>query len=178
MTDAELLRATHLVDRSAMLRPGGRRMVEAAMARLRLRGRTARLLLGSRPAEAPPLGELWAAAGLEPARDLLLLYDGREWSARGWSLAPDAIDAALASARPAARQTFARGLVAALDALAEAAESPADPGRAAARPGPHGRGSVAPWGWWVGGLGVGLAALGVTVLWRRRARLASQRGRV
>ena len=115
------LREGPLVDLGGLLKPGGRREVEREIGRVATAGRHAHVVVAPLGEELGPLHEVWTRIGFDEGRDLLLLFDGRRWEARGWNLSHAAIDAALARAEVGLRQYYGRGLalaVAELDAAA------------------------------------------------------------
>jgi hypothetical protein len=65
---------------------------------------------------------LWRLLDLQDEGDLLVLFDGRRWEARGWGLSSAEISAALDQAEPALRDGFGAGLAEALGQL-EAAQT-------------------------------------------------------
>lgn len=169
MTDlastADWLRSHPLADHG-LLKPGGRREIEEALAKWRARDRHARVVVLARGAPLAPWRGLWDELRLDPERDLLLLFNGREWTARGWGLPPDRIAALLDAAEPALRTYYARGIVAALDALGEASRPPAAG---------NGGGGWTVGGWALGGaMAAGLVAL---VIRRRRAVAGAEAAR-
>ena len=118
---AEELARDYLVDQG-LLKPGGRRELLGEMARLRDRGRIAHVLLIPRGEPLEPRRELWDLMRPAPGSDLLLIFNGQRWEARGWALEPDAIARILDQAEPELRVYYARGLVAALRMLATASD--------------------------------------------------------
>jgi hypothetical protein len=165
------LRDGDIADLGRLLKPGGRRELEEALARLRAGGQHARVVI-TPPGENLELWHpLFDRLGLDRNRDLLLLFNGRRWETRGWGLSPAVAQRALVAAEPALRRYYARGLVEALDGLAAAARGA--PGAPAPRPAVRSSGA----GGWVLGLG-GLAALvGLGFVIRRRRRRAADSSR-
>jgi hypothetical protein len=117
---AELLRAGPLADLGPLLKPGGRGEVEREIARIAAGGLRAHVVVAPLDADLTPLQALWERLGFASQTDLLLLFNGHHWEARGWDLSPPAIDAALASARPGLHLYYGRGLALALTELEKA----------------------------------------------------------
>ena len=80
---ADLLRAGPLADLGPLLKPGGRREVEQEIARIATGGLRAHVVVGPLDADLGPLHALWDRLGFDAAADLLLLFNGRRWEARG-----------------------------------------------------------------------------------------------
>ncbi len=163
---ARELRERRLVDRG-LLRPRGRQEVLAAIERWRERGMRAWVLVLERDEPLAPWHALSETMQLGRP-DLLLLFNGRRWEARGWGLPADRVERALEAARPSLGTYWGRGLVEALDRLGAAAT-----GRPAPRPESRPR-SSSPIGW---GAGAALLAGGGVLAWLigRRMRLAKER---
>jgi hypothetical protein len=174
------LRDGDVADVGKLLKPGGLRELEAALGRLRAGGQRARVVLTPLGEDLQPWHVLFERLGLDRQRDLLLLFNGRRWEARGWGLSPAAGQRALAAAEPALRRYYARGLVVALEGLAAAARgepapAPRAPGsRAPATPAPRARSSS---GGWVLGVGGVAALVGLGFVIRRRRRRAAESSR-
>jgi hypothetical protein len=160
------LRAGPVADVGHLLKAGGLRELGAEASRLAPAGLSAHVVVV--PADEPlaPWHGLWARLGYSERTDLLLLFNGRRWEARGWGLSGAAIEAALVAAEPALRQYYGRGLTAALENLARATD------RAPARPAPRSS-SLGP-ALGVGGL-LGAVALGWVIVRRRRRAAESRR---
>jgi hypothetical protein len=161
----EQLSRDPLADVGQLLKAGGRVEVEQQIARAAARGLRAHVLIVGTGEDLTPLHVLWDKLGYKPETDLLLLFNGRRWEARGWALSPTAVDSALSAATPALHQYFGKGLVTALANLAEATKRNDDPPASA----PSASGL---------GLGVGAAvALGAVgwVIVRRQRRARERR---
>ncbi len=117
---AQEFRSRYLIDRGQLLRPGGRRELLAEMARLREQGRTARVLLLGRGDPLEPWRGLWDELQLDAQTDLLLLFNGDRWEARGWGLSAASIGGLLEGAEADLRVYYARGLSSALRDIGEA----------------------------------------------------------
>jgi hypothetical protein len=116
------LKREKLYDPVPRLKPGGRNEVRAAMERAYKETRLHTYVLLLAPGE--PLEEtrpLWDKLGLDEKNDLFLVANGQKWEARGWGLTSAEIEKALASAGPAFRQYFGKGLVAGIESLSTAA---------------------------------------------------------
>jgi len=116
---AEQLRSRPVVDVGKLLKGGGLREIEREIARLggyELRGH---VVVAPRGEDLGPWHALWDRLGYGSG-DLLLLFNGRDWAARGWNLDPVTIRRALDEAQPALRQYYGRGLTQALTNLARA----------------------------------------------------------
>jgi hypothetical protein len=117
------LRKTRLVDPSAHLKPKGREEVLQEIQRWASRGLVAHVLvvdLGDSFSEL--LRTVWDRLALDSDRDLLLIFDTRDWVARGWGLDDASIERALTAALPHQRTVFSRELIGALDGLGQLAE--------------------------------------------------------
>lgn len=161
---AELLRNEPVADLGKLLKAGGRHELDQEITRLAARGLRAHVLIAPAGGDLAPLHAVWTKLGLHVDTDLLLLFNGHRWEARGWALSPAAIDGALAAATPALHQYFGKGLASALANLAEASQRPPQPASSSAATGI--------------GLGVGaVVALGAVgwVIVRRQRR--AQEGR-
>jgi hypothetical protein len=121
------LRSGHLADLGHLLKEGGRQELAREIARLQGDGLQAHVLILPAGEELTPLHSLWDRLKYDPGRDLMLLFNGRRWEARGWNLSASAVQAALAAAEPARRQYFGRGLAVALAGLGQATGRKAQP---------------------------------------------------
>jgi hypothetical protein len=160
------LRAGPVADVGNLLKPGGLREVEQTIARLAARGLKGHVVIAPKGESLGPYHALWGMQGYDQQRDLLLLFNGQRWEARGWGLSAPAAESALAVAEPALRQYYGRGLSAALVALARATGKDLDEAPA------RGRSSALPIVLGVGGAAVA-GVLGWTLV--RRRRLARER---
>jgi hypothetical protein len=159
----EELRRGPIADAGGLLKPAGRAELAAVIGRLAAGGLRARVVVAPRGAALEPYRALWQRLGLADKPDLLLVFNGERWQARGWGLSEPAIDRALAASQSGLRRYYARGLADALEALAAATGRAPVPG-----PGGAARGSsVAPW--LLGGAGALAAGLvGLAIVRRRR----------
>jgi len=123
----EQLQREPLADVGQLLKARGRIEVEQQIARAAARGLRAHVLIVGPGEDLTPLRAVWNRLGYKPDTDLLLLFNGRHWEARGWALSATAIDGALSAATPALHQYFGKGLVTALANLAEATKRNDDP---------------------------------------------------
>jgi hypothetical protein len=118
---ADTLRNEPLLDRGALLKPGGKAEVLAAIEKWKGRGLSAHVVITERNDDLGPWHGLWSLLSLDPKKDLLLVFNGTRWDARGWGMDSPRIQRALESAEPGLRSYYARGLVMALDQLGAAA---------------------------------------------------------
>lgn len=117
------LQKNRLADPNAHLKPKGREEVLLEIERWASRGLIAHVLvvdLGDPFSEL--MAAVWDRLALDPSRDLLLIFNTRDWVARGWGLDNASIERALAAALPHQRTVFSRELNLALDSLARLAE--------------------------------------------------------
>jgi hypothetical protein len=117
---AQQLRSRPVVDVGQLLKPGGLREIEREIARLAAAGLHGHVVVTPRGEALDDWHALWDRLGYQPSRDLLLLFNGRDWQARGWNLDQAAILKALDEARPALDAYYGRGLTVALANLAAA----------------------------------------------------------
>ncbi len=113
------LRAGGVADPAEELGPYGPRILRPVFERHRERGLHAYVV---RAEPGRPLDEvwpLWSKLGLNEESDLLLLYNGTRWEAKGWGLSAAQISQALAAAEPALQRSQTEGLALVLDKLAE-----------------------------------------------------------
>jgi hypothetical protein len=157
-----LLRTRPVADVGQLLKPGGLREIEREIARLAAGGLHGHVVVAPRGEDLQPWRVLWSRQGYDASRDLLLLFNGRDWYAHGWSLEPAAILRALDAARPALGQYHGKGLTVALTRLAEAT------GRAPENPGEKKRSSGALLPVFLGAGTAAAVAFGWVVLRRRR----------
>ena len=159
----------HAIFDQGLLKSGGRREIQASIDRWAARDRRARLLLLARDTSLVPWRAMWDLLSLDPDRDLLLLFNGRRWEARGWGLTQAQIRGALDSARAGLQIYYGRGLVQAIDALGQSSVG----GLAGGQPDPT-QSEIQESGWLgvspvaVGAVAVGLAAIAFVVARRRR----------
>ncbi|HLK92240.1 MAG TPA: hypothetical protein VKZ18_20265 [Polyangia bacterium] len=170
---AALLRAGPLADLGPLLKPGGRREVEREIARIAAGGLRAHVVVAPLDAALEPLQALWEQLAFSSQADLLLLFNGKSWEARGWELSPAAIDAALDRARPGLRAYYGRGLALALAELEKATGRRQEPSETGSEPAPLARSFSG-----AGVAVVGLAAVaGLAWVVVRRQRRARERRR-
>jgi hypothetical protein len=117
---AEQLRSRAVADVGQLLKPGGLREIERELARLAGANLHGHVVVAPRGEDLAVWHGLWGRMGYQSSRDLLLLFNGRDWQARGWDLEPSAILRALDAAQPALGQYYGRGLTVALGNLAAA----------------------------------------------------------
>jgi hypothetical protein len=117
---AEQLRSRPVADVGQLLKSGGLREIEREIARLAGAGLHGHVVVAPLGADLVAWEVLWGRMGYQSSRDLLLLFNGRDWYARGWDLDQAAILKALDDARPALRAYYGRGLTVALANLAAA----------------------------------------------------------
>ena len=176
---AEQLRKDHLYD-GGRLRPLGKAEVTKTLEAWAARGKVAWLVMLPEDSDLAPYHELFSDLHLSEERDLLFLFNGRRWEARGWKLGTHDIARALALAEPRLKQNWAAGLSFALDTLgaraigapalnAPAAQETGTPPPMPARAEEPERGSS---GKWVGGGIAGAVVLGgLSFVVVRRKRL-------
>jgi uncharacterized protein (UPF0276 family) len=123
---ASALRESPLVDHG-LLKTAGRDEVMAAIDRWNRRGLRAHVFITERGDELGPWHELWSELRLDEKKDLLLLFNGKQWDARGWGLGRAPIHEALQQAESGLHTYFGRGLVMALDQLGAAATGTSAP---------------------------------------------------
>jgi hypothetical protein len=117
---AQQLRSRPVADVGQLLKPGGLREIERELARLAAAGLHGHVVVTPRGEALDAWHALWDRLGYQASRDLLLLFNGRDWQARGWGLDQAAILKALDEARPALEAYYGRGLTVALANLAAA----------------------------------------------------------
>jgi hypothetical protein len=99
---------------------GGGPELQRALEALERDGRSAYVALLP-PGEVRSGRRLWTELGLSDQGDLLLLYDGSRWEARGWGLDDAEISRILDESEPSLRGGDVQGLLAALRGLQRAA---------------------------------------------------------
>lgn len=156
------LRLLPLADPRRHLKERGRQEVLEELARWRSQGLLAHVLVVD-PEDSPSgLLEAWAPLQLDDRRDLLLIFNTREYVARGWGLAGAELRDVLARARPKPGEIYARSLTRGLAALGQ---------QALRRTEPSTEGGFPPL-LALGGTGVLLAGVALGLVLRRRSRLA------
>jgi hypothetical protein len=172
---ADTLRNEPLLDRGPLLKPGGKAEVLAAIEKWKSRGLRAHVVITERNDDLAPWHGLWSLLSLDAKKDLLLVFNGTRWDARGWGLDAPRIQRALENAAPGLRSYYARGLVTALDELGAAATgSPtatSDAKGAQAEPRSGGGGSLGI----LAGLMLAIAGLFFGWMIRRRKVLGGQK---
>ena len=126
MEEGALTTATRQLQQSPVfdtgrLKAGGLRELRATLRAWEARGLRARVAVLPKGADLTRWRGLWSRLALDPARDLLLITNGRRWEARGWGLDAKVVAAALDRAETGLARYLARGLVMALDELGGAA---------------------------------------------------------
>ncbi len=169
-----MLKSDPIADPSGLLKPAGKRELLAAIERASAGGQRAYVVLAPDGTALGGWHALWDRLALDGRRDLLLLFNGQRWEARGWGLSQAAIDRALAGAEAGVRRYYARGLADALAGLAVAAHPGKASGPAGSAPNSGQGGGI---GAWLGGgaAAAGLGLLGLVIA--RRRKLASERAR-
>jgi hypothetical protein len=171
------LQTSQLADHD-LLTPAERTAVRQTLTQLVQRGLQAYVVVLPQSEELQAWRKLWELLKLREKSALLLLYNGRRWEARGWSLLPATISRELQQAETVLHRDRGEGLVTALTALAAQAAAPpvADrlpPGPAARTPRTLGTEGASHLPLWLGGGSVVLlGALGWVLL--RRQRLQRQ----
>jgi hypothetical protein len=117
---ASQLRSRPVADVGRLLKPGGLREIERELARLAGGGLHGHVVVAPRGEDLGPWMALWDRMGYRSGGDLLLLFNGNDWYARGWDLDQAAILKALDDARPALGAYYGRGLTVALANLTAA----------------------------------------------------------
>jgi hypothetical protein len=164
---------------SGWLKPGGRAELEAALARWESQGLRAKIVLLPEGSNPRPWRSLWADLGLDERVDLLLIYAGDHWEARGWGLDDAEIAQALDAAEPALAEYAGKGLVAALDGLGAASlalpSGGSVPVRRRSASGLPGVTELL-----VAGVGAGTLAAGALgwLIWRRQKLAREDKGRL
>lgn len=160
-TTARELKERTLVDRG-LLKPRGQREILETITRLRARGLNAWILVLGRGEDITPWRQLWDKMGLSDSKDLLLIFNGNRWEARGWGLPPQEISAILDSCESELKVYYGRGITLALNRMGDKAVPPVTEGTPS----------------WVlptaGGLAVAGIAAGLTFIIRRRMQRARE----
>jgi hypothetical protein len=115
------LKSKAVADPSTHLKPKGLEHLEAEIERWKSRGLRAHVLLCDPGDSFRDLLGAWDQLGYDGKQDLLLVFNTRDWAARGWGLNDAELARALEAARPHAHEVFAQELVGALDQLGRAA---------------------------------------------------------
>src|SRR4051794_26304211 len=110
-----------LADPAQHLKPRGRQEVLSEIESWAARGLRAHVLVVDPGDSFGEMQNAWASLGFDEKRDLLLIFNPREWVARGWGLPDEEIQRILAGARPQQPAVFSRWLITALAGLGEAA---------------------------------------------------------
>jgi hypothetical protein len=110
-----------LADPGQHLQPRGRQEVLAEIETWRGRGLRAHVLVVDPGDSFAQMLSAWEPLRLDPERDLLLVFNTRDWVARGWGLQEAAIRRVLEAARPPPPAVFSRWLIRALAGLGQAA---------------------------------------------------------
>jgi len=161
------LKKSAVADPSSHLKPKGREQLESEIARWQSRGLRAHVLVCEPGDSFRDLLGAWDKLGYDAKQDLLLVFNTRDWAARGWGLSDGELAKALEAARPHAHEVFAQELIDALDQLGRAADKQAE--KAASSGGGFPALPV------FGGIGV-VAAGGLLVLAIRRRNLLAKEG--
>lgn len=120
-TAVSQLKAGAVADPSTHLKPKGRDEVQAEIDRWASRGLRAHVLVVDLGDPFETLITAFDKLGYDKDHDLLLVFNTRDWVARGWGLSDGEIQHALDAARPRQHEVFARELIDAIDSLAKAA---------------------------------------------------------
>ena len=115
------LKAGSIYDPSTHLKPKGRDELAAEIDRFASRGLRAHVLIVDLGDPFEELMHAFDKLGYDAEHDLLLIFNTRDWVARGWGLSTAEIQRGLDAARPHQRTVFAKELIDALDALARIA---------------------------------------------------------
>ncbi|MBM3224126.1 MAG: hypothetical protein FJZ47_10020 [Candidatus Tectomicrobia bacterium] len=159
------LRTSQLADND-LLTPAERAAVQQTLTQLAQRGLRAYVVVLPQNEEPQTWRKLWELIPIREQRDLLLLFNGRRWEARGWLLPPVTISRELQQAETVVQRERGAGLVAAVTALAAQTSS-------ASRPSARGGGSSLPL-WLGGGSLVLLGTMGWLLLRRQRLQRQQQ----
>jgi len=115
------LKAGAVADPSTHLKPKGREQLQAEIDRWASRGLRAHVLVVDLGDPFDALITAFDKLGYDKEHDLLLVFNTRDWVARGWGLSDAEIQRALDAARPHQHEVFATELIDAVDQLAKAA---------------------------------------------------------
>jgi hypothetical protein len=160
------------------LTPTDRIEVQHTLGRLSQQGLQAYVLVLPQSEDLQAWRTLWTLLALRDRNDLLLLYNGLRWEARGWGLTTATIGRVLDHAESALHRSTGAGLVTALTALAAQAppHTPADqlgPSGTTAQTRASSQAGAATLWWWAGGGTLALLG-GLGWLLHRRMRLQQQ----
>jgi hypothetical protein len=122
------LKKDPIADPSSHLKPKGRERLESEIARWQSRGLRAHVLVCDPGDSFRDLLGAFDKLGYDAKQDLLLVFNTRDWAARGWGLSDGELAKALEAARPHAHEVFAQELIDALDQLGRAADKRAESG--------------------------------------------------
>lgn len=120
------LRLLPLSDPKQHLKAKGREQVLQELAKWRNLGLSAHVLVVDREDSPSDLLDAWRPLQLDPERDLLLVFNTRDWVARGWGLSESELREALGTAQPKAGEIFADSLIRAVSALGSLARKRKD----------------------------------------------------
>jgi hypothetical protein len=124
----EQLKKGAVADPSSHLKPKGREHLESEIARWQSRGLRAHVLVCDPGDSFRDLLGAFDKLGYDAKKDMLLVFNTRDWAARGWGLSDGELAKALEAARPHAHEVFAQELIDALDQLGRAADKQAESG--------------------------------------------------
>ncbi|MEY2932439.1 MAG: hypothetical protein RL033_3188 [Pseudomonadota bacterium] len=111
------LRLLPLSDPKQHLKAKGRELLLLELATWRNLGLIAHVLVVDPEDSLSDLLDAWRPLQLDPQRDLLLVFNTRDWVARGWGLSESELRETLAATQPKAREIFADSLIHAVSAL-------------------------------------------------------------
>ena len=115
------LKAGAIADPSTHLKPKGKEQLQGEIDRWASRGLRAHVLVVDLGDPFETLITAFDKLGYDKEHDLLLVFNTRDWVARGWGLSESQIQRALDAARPHQHEVFAKELIDAIDHLASAA---------------------------------------------------------
>lgn len=117
-----------LVD-TGLLKPGGREEVLRKIRQYESLGLYPKVVIDDLGDSFDAYLTVWDRLGLDEKKNLLLIYNGRDWRGRGWGLDTGEIKKALSAVpRPRPHETNAHHLIAALDSLGAAQKAKAEAG--------------------------------------------------